>query len=54
MMLFAGFDDFKLIQEVHMGLESLPNQRESELYMEYGQKWKKGDFHVKNAQNFGL
>ena len=37
-----------------MGLGSLPNQRESELYMKYGQKWKKGDFHVKNAQNFGL
>ena len=40
-MVFAGHDDFKVIQEIHMGLGSLPNQRESDLYMKYGQKWKK-------------
>ena len=53
-MVFAGLDDFKVIQEIHMGLGSIPNQRESDLYMKYGQKWKKGDYHVKKAQNLGI
>ena len=53
-IVIAGHDDFKVIQEIHMGLGSIPNQRENDLYMKYGQKWKKGDYHIQKIQNLGI
>ena len=53
-IVFAGHDDFKVIQEIHMGLGSLQNQIESDLDMEYGQNWKKWDYQIKRAQNLRI
>ena len=40
-MLFAGFDDFKLIQEVHMGLGTTSNHKQKHLTVKYGQRLKR-------------
>ena len=53
-LVFADHDDFKVIQEIHMGLGSIPSQRESELYMRYGQKWKRESIMSRKAQNYGF
>ena len=53
-IVFAGHYSFKVIQEIHMGLGSIPNQSKNDLDIKYGQNWKKGDYHVKKAQNLGM
>ena len=40
-LIIAEHNGFKVIQEIHMGLGSISNQRKSGLYMKYGQNGKK-------------
>ena len=40
-MIFAGIDEFKLVQEVHMGLGTISKQGQKDLIGKYGQKLKR-------------
>ena len=53
-MIFAGIDEFRLVQEVHMGLGTISNQRQKELTGKYGQKFEKRVQHDKKAQVLGI
>ena len=53
-MLFAGFDDFKLIQEVHVGLGHISNHRQKHLTVKYGERLKRESNLSKKAQILGL
>ena len=53
-IVITGLDDFKVIQEIHMGLGSISSQRENDLDMKYGQNGKKEIAISKKAQNLGI
>ena len=50
---FAGIGEFKLIQEIHMGLGSKPNQKEKDLTLKYGQKAKRESNMPKKLKRWG-
>ena len=52
-MIFAGIGEFKLVQEVHMGLETISNQRQKDLTVKYGQKLKRESNMTKNLKFWG-
>ena len=52
-MIFAGFDDFKMIQEIHMDLGSIPNKKEKDLTLKYGQKAKRESNMPKKLKIWG-
>ena len=52
-LIIAGHDDLKLIQEVHMGLGSIPNQSGKDLTMKYGQKAKRESVMSKKLEIVG-
>ena len=53
-MIFAGHDEFKLIQEIHMGLGGIPNQEEKGSNSEIWSKVEKRVQHARKAQILGL
>ena len=53
-MIFAGIDEFKLIQEIHMGLRIISIKGKKKLTGKYGQKVEKRVQHDKKAQILGL
>ena len=52
-MIYAGLDDFKLMQEIHMGLGSIPSQKEKDLTLKYGQKAKRESNMPKKLKIWG-
>ena len=52
-MIFVGIDEFKLVQEVHMGLETISNQRQKELTGKYGQNLKRESNMTKKLKFWG-
>ena len=53
-MIHAGFDEFKLIQEIHMGPGSILNHRKKGSYSEIWSKVEKRVQHARKAQILGL